>query len=71
MWTKKETPSKNPRIALQLQHPPVKGTIRLAIDNKVVSEEDFIDRNQRKMIMMNWEEKYSLYNKAYSITIAC
>jgi len=37
----------------------------------VVSEEDFEDRNSRKMIMLNWEEKYSLYTKSYSITIAC
>ena len=36
-----------------------------------VTEEDFEDRNERKMIMMNWEEKYSLYTKSYSITIAC
>ena len=71
MWSKKTPKTRNPRIALHLQHAPVKGRIKLAIDDTIISEEDFEDRNSRKMIMMNWEEKYSLYNKKYSITIAC
>jgi len=71
MWSKKNPNTRNPKIALQLQHIPVKGRIKLAIDDTIVSEEDFEDRNSRKMIMMNWEEKYSLYDKTYSITIAC
>ena len=71
MWPKSKPQTRNPRIALQLQHAPIKGRIKLAIDNTVVSEEDFEDRNSRKMIMLNWEEKYSLYTKSYSITIAC
>ena len=71
MWTRKTPKSRNPKIALHLQHAPVKGRIKLAINDRVVSEEDFEDRNQRKMIMLNWEEKYSLYEKNYCITIAC
>lgn len=71
MWTKKNSTARNPKIALQLQHTPVKGRIKLAINERLISEEDFEDRNERKMIMMNWEEKYSLYTKSYSITIAC
>jgi len=71
MWTKKQPRGKNPKIALHLQHAPVKGRIKLAIDNTIVSEEPFENRNARKMIMMNWEEKYSLFDKSYSITIAC
>ena len=71
MWTKKSSITRNPKIALQLQHTPVKGKIKLAINDRLVSEEDFEDRNERKMIMLNWEEKYSLYTKSYSITIAC
>ncbi len=71
MWPKKQPQTRNPKIALHLQHAPVKGRIKLAINDTVVSEEPFEDRNARKMIMLNWEEKYSLYNKNYSITIAC
>ena len=71
MWSKKQPQTKNPKIALHLQHVPVSGRIKLAINNQVVSEESFEDRNERKMIMLNWEEKYSLYDKEYSITIAC
>ena len=71
MWTKKNSSVRNPKIALQLQHTPVKGKIKLAINDRPITEEDFEDRNERKMIMMNWEEKYSLYTKSYSITIAC
>jgi len=71
MWTKKNPHPRNPKIALHLQHAPVKGRIKLAINDRIVSEEDFEDRNQRKMIMLNWEEKYSLYEKNYCITIAC
>jgi hypothetical protein len=71
MFSKKEPRTRNPKIALHLQHAPVKGRIKLAIDDTVVSEEDFEDRNARKEIMLNWEEKYSLYDKQYSITIAC
>ncbi|HKP32334.1 MAG TPA: hypothetical protein VJT83_06390 [Chitinophagaceae bacterium] len=71
MWTKKTSTVRNPKIALQLQHTPVKGKIKLAIDDRHVTEELFEDRNERKMIMLNWEEKYSLYSKRYSITIAC
>ena len=71
MWSKKTTPARNPKIALQLQHVPVKGRIKLAIDDTIVSEENFEDRNGRREIMLNWEEKYSLFDKQYSITIAC
>ena len=71
MWSKKQPQTRNPKIALHLQHAPVKGRIKLAINDTIVSEEPFEDRNARKMIMLNWEEKYSLYNKSYSITIAC
>ncbi len=71
MWSKKQPQARNPKIALQLQHPPVSGRIKLAINDTIVSEEPFENRNARKMIMLNWEEKYSLYEKEYSITIAC
>jgi hypothetical protein len=71
MWTKKTTPGKNPKIALQLQHAPISGRIKLAIDDTIVSEESFEDRNGRREIMLNWEEKYSLFDKQYTITIAC
>src|SRR5256885_15368903 len=71
MWSKKTAQGRNPRIALQLQHAPISGRIKLSIDNTIISEEPFEDRNARKMIMLNWEEKYSLYDKQYSITIAC
>jgi hypothetical protein len=71
MWSKKQLQGRNPKIALHLQQEPVKGKIKLAIDDTIVSEEPFEDRNARKMIMLNWEEKYSLFDKAYSITIAC
>ena len=71
MWSKKSTPGKNPKIALQLQHAPISGRIKLAIDDTIVSEESFEDRNGRREIMLNWEEKYSLFDKQYIITIAC
>jgi hypothetical protein len=71
MWSKNQQPSRNRKIALHLQHTPVAGRIKLAINNMIVSEELFEDRNARKMIMLDWEEKYSLYDKDYSITIAC
>ena len=71
MWPKKNPNARNPKIALHLQHAPVKGRIKLAINDMLISEEAFEDRNARKMIMLNWEEKYSLYEKNYSITIAC
>jgi hypothetical protein len=71
MWSKKQPQTRNPKIALQLQHLPIKGRIKLAINDTVVSEESFENRNARKMIMLNWEEKYSLFEKDYSITIAC
>ena len=71
MWSKKQPQTRNPKIALQLQHAPVSGRIKLAINDTIVSEEPFENRNARKMIMLNWEEKYSLYEKEYSITIAC
>jgi hypothetical protein len=70
MWTKNEPQARSHKIALHLQHPPVKGRIKLAINGMVVSEEEFEDRNQRKMIMLNWEEKYSLFEKKYCLTIA-
>ena len=70
MWNKNEPQTKNSKIALHLQHAPVKGRIKLAINDMVVSEEEFEDRNQRKMIMLDWEEKYSLYEKKYCLTIA-
>ena len=71
MWSKDQPQAKNPKIALQLQHVPVSGQIKLAINDRIVSEEHFENRNARKMIMLNWEEKYSLFEKDYSITIAC
>ena len=71
MWTKKYPRARNPKIALHLQHAPVKGRIKLAINDTVVSDEAFENPNERKMIMLNWEEKYSLYEKNYYITIAC
>lgn len=71
MWSKKQPQARNPKIALQLQHAPVSGKIKLAINDTIVSEEEFENRNARKMIMLNWEEKYSLFDKQYSITIAC
>jgi len=71
MWSKNQPQARNPKIALQLQHIPVSGRIKLAINDTIVSEESFENRNARKMIMLNWEEKYSLYDKEYSITIAC
>ena len=71
MWSKKTTSARNPKIALQLQHAPVRGRIKLAIDDTIVSEEHFEDRNGRREIMLNWEEKYSLFDKQYTITIAC
>ena len=69
--SKKTTPARNPKIALQLQHAPVRGRIKLAIDDTIVSEEVFENRNARREIMLNWEEKYSLFDKHYTITIAC
>lgn len=71
MWSKKATPGRNSKIALQLQHAPISGRIKLAINDRIVSEEPFEDRNERKEIMLNWEEKYSLFEKDYTITIAC
>ena len=71
MWSKKITPGRSPKIALQLKHVPVSGRIKLAINDRVISEEAFEDRNERREIMLNWEEKYSLFDKEYTITIAC
>ena len=71
MWSKKQPQARNPKIALHLQNAPISGRIKLAINDTIVSEESFENRNARKMIMLNWEEKYSLYDKQYSITIAC
>lgn len=59
------------RVALELHDIPATKRMSLMIDDRVVCESNFQDRNERKMILLNWEEKYSLFEKgAYCISIS-
>ena len=67
MWTTNE---RKGRIALQLHEPPATRKMSLLINDRVVCETDFRSSNERKMILLNWEEQYSLYEKRYCISIS-
>ena len=67
MWTSNERKS---RIALQLHELPATRKMSLLINDRVVCETDFRNSNERKMILLNWEEQYSLYEKRYCISIS-
>lgn len=59
------------RVALELHDIPATKRMSLLINDTVVCESDFHDRNERKMILLNWEEKYSLFEKgSYCISIS-
>lgn len=58
------------RIALQLHELPATRKMSLLINDRVVCETDFRNRNERKMILLNWEEQYSLFEKRYCISIS-
>jgi hypothetical protein len=67
MWTSNARKS---RIALQLHELPATRKMSLLINDRVVCETDFRNRNERKMILLNWEEQYSLFEKRYCISIS-
>ena len=67
MWTSNERKS---RIALQLHDLPATRRMSLLINDRVVCETDFRNSNERKMILLNWEEQYSLFEKRYCISIS-
>ena len=67
MWTSNGRKS---RIALQLHELPATRKMSLLINDRVVCETDFRNSNERKMILLNWEEQYSLYEKRYCISIS-
>lgn len=70
MLTRKSTGRKN-RVALELHDIPATKRMSLLIDDRVVCESDFHDSNERKLILLNWEEKYSLFEKgSYCISIS-
>ncbi len=67
MWTGNERKS---RIALQLHDLPATRRMSLLINDRVVCESDFRNSNERKLILLNWEEQYSLFEKRYCISIS-
>ncbi|HEX6182163.1 MAG TPA: hypothetical protein VFZ47_13010 [Chitinophagaceae bacterium] len=67
MWTSNGRKS---RIALQLHELPATRKMSLLINDRVVCETDFRNSNERKMILLNWEEQYALYEKRYCISIS-
>ena len=67
MWTSNERRS---RIALQLHDIPATRKMSLLINNRVVCETDFRNSNERKLILLRWEEQYSLFEKQYCISIS-
>jgi hypothetical protein len=69
MWTRQINGRKN-RVALELNQVPATRKMSLLIDDRVICETDFKNRDERKWILMNWEEKYSLFEKEYCISIA-
>ena len=70
MWTQ-QLGSKRNKIALELHDIPATRKMSLMIDDRVVCETDFHNKNERKMILLNWEEKYSLFERgSYCISIS-
>jgi len=70
MWAQQQGTRKN-RVALQLHENPLQKKITLLINDRVICETSFQSRDERKMILMNWEEKYSLFGKTpYCISIS-
>jgi hypothetical protein len=69
MWTRQINGRKN-RVALELNHIPATRKMSLMINDRVVCETDFRNRDERKWILMNWEEKYSLFEREYCISIS-
>lgn len=67
MWTSNE---RKGRIALQLHEVPATRKMSLLINDRVVCETDFRNSNERKMILLNWEEQYELFEKRYCISIS-
>lgn len=59
------------RVALELHDIPATKRMSLLINDTVVCESNFQNRNERKMILLNWEEKYSLFERGpYCISIS-
>ncbi|MGB8195328.1 MAG: hypothetical protein WCF67_25575 [Chitinophagaceae bacterium] len=69
MWTHTLN-SRKSRIALELHDIPATSKMSLMIDDTVVCETDFQNKNERKMILLNWEEEYQLYGSNYCISIS-
>ncbi|HYE56657.1 MAG TPA: hypothetical protein VD996_17535 [Chitinophagaceae bacterium] len=71
MWAQQPAGRKS-RVALQLHENPLQKKITLLINNKVICETSFQSRDERKMILMNWEEKYALFEngRPYCISIS-
>lgn len=70
MWTQQFNRRRG-RIALDLHEIPATRKMSLLIDDRIVCETDFHDKNERKMILLNWEEKYALFERgAYCISIS-
>jgi hypothetical protein len=70
MLNRKSSGTKS-RVALELHDIPATKRMSLMIDDRVICESDFHDPNERKMILLNWEEKYSLFEKgSYCIAIS-
>jgi hypothetical protein len=70
MWSRQSNGRKS-RVALELHEIPATRKMSLMIGDRVVCETDFQNRDERKMILLNWEEKYSLFDKTpYCISIS-
>ncbi|HYF33583.1 MAG TPA: hypothetical protein VD993_20805 [Chitinophagaceae bacterium] len=69
MWSRNSNERRN-RIALELHEVPATRKMSLLINDRVVCETDFRNPNERKLILLNWEEKYSLFEKRYCISIS-
>ena len=67
MWTSN---GRRSRIALQLHEIPATRKMSLLINDRVVCETDFRNSNERKLILLHWEEQYSLFEKQYCLSIS-
>lgn len=66
----RQSTGRKSKVALELHDIPATKRISLLINDRVVCESDFQNRNERKMILLNWEEKYSLFEQGpYCISI--
>lgn len=49
---------------------PATSKMSLLINDRVVCEKNFRNRDERKLILLGWDEKYALYEKRYCISIS-